>query len=138
MNAVNQTSFKTVDGRTIGPVVMEVKNITLRFGGVVAIKDISFDIREGEIRAIIGELGMGADPTSPRVPGSTAAHYAPLTPLSIVPAEQIDARSATLAGLGRRVGVLAWREPLTAQASVTWVSAAAQPQQAGAPATGGR
>jgi len=59
MNAVNQTSFKTVDGRTIGPVVMEVKNITLRFGGVVAIKDISFDIREGEIRAIIGPNGAG-------------------------------------------------------------------------------
>ena len=47
-------SFVTEDGRTIGGVMMEMKNITLRFGGVVAIKDISFDVREGEIRAIIG------------------------------------------------------------------------------------
>ena len=39
--------------------VMEVKNITLRFGGVVAIKDISFDIKQGEIRAIIGPNGAG-------------------------------------------------------------------------------
>ncbi|MFD0982023.1 ABC transporter ATP-binding protein [Tropicimonas aquimaris] len=38
---------------------MEMRNITLRFGGVEAIKDISFDIREGEIRAIIGPNGAG-------------------------------------------------------------------------------
>ncbi|MGR3782124.1 MAG: ABC transporter ATP-binding protein, partial [Albimonas sp.] len=38
---------------------MEMKNITLRFGGVTAIKDISFDIREHEIRAIIGPNGAG-------------------------------------------------------------------------------
>jgi len=41
--------YTTEDGRKIGGVVMEMKNITLRFGGVVAIKDISFDIREGEV-----------------------------------------------------------------------------------------
>ncbi|KEO54131.1 ABC transporter ATP-binding protein [Thioclava pacifica] len=51
--------YVTADGRQIGGVIMEMKNITLRFGGVVAIKDISFDIREGEIRAIIGPNGAG-------------------------------------------------------------------------------
>ncbi len=60
MNAApSPDSYVTADGRTIGGVVMEMKNITLRFGGVVAIKDISFDIREGEIRAIIGPNGAG-------------------------------------------------------------------------------
>ena len=52
-------SYVTEDGRTIGGVLMEMKGITLRFGGVTAIKDISFDIREGEIRAIIGPNGAG-------------------------------------------------------------------------------
>ncbi len=52
-------SYVTADGRTIGAVVMEMRGITLRFGGVEAIKDISFDVREGEIRAIIGPNGAG-------------------------------------------------------------------------------
>ena len=55
----NTEGYVTEDGRTIGGVVMEMKNITLRFGGVTAIKDITFDIREGEIRAIIGPNGAG-------------------------------------------------------------------------------
>ncbi len=59
MNDMTHDSYTTEDGRTIGGVVMEMKNITLRFGGVVAIENISFDIREGEIRAIIGPNGAG-------------------------------------------------------------------------------
>ncbi len=52
-------SYQTEDGRTIGDVVLDLKNITLRFGGVEAIKNISFNIRQGEIRAIIGPNGAG-------------------------------------------------------------------------------
>ena len=40
-------------------IIMEVKNINLRFGGVVAIQGVSFDIHEGEIRVIIGPNGAG-------------------------------------------------------------------------------
>ena len=51
--------YVTADGRQIGDVLMDMRGITLRFGGVEAIKSISFDIREGEIRAIIGPNGAG-------------------------------------------------------------------------------
>ncbi len=52
-------NFVTTDGRNIGGVMMEMKNITLRFGGVVALENISFNILEGEVRAIIGPNGAG-------------------------------------------------------------------------------
>jgi branched-chain amino acid transport system ATP-binding protein len=55
----NDTPYVTADGRKIGGRMMDLRGITLRFGGVEAIKNISFDIREGEIRAIIGPNGAG-------------------------------------------------------------------------------
>ena len=45
--------------RAAGEVVLEVTNISLRFGGVKALSDISFDVREHEVRAIIGPNGAG-------------------------------------------------------------------------------
>ena len=51
--------YTTVDGRKIGAVMMDMQSITLRFGGLIAINDISFNIRQGEIRAIIGPNGAG-------------------------------------------------------------------------------
>jgi branched-chain amino acid transport system ATP-binding protein len=40
-------------------VLLAVEDVTLSFGGVQAIKHVSFDIHKGEIRAIIGPNGAG-------------------------------------------------------------------------------
>jgi branched-chain amino acid transport system ATP-binding protein len=45
--------------RNIGDVILDVKNISLSFGGVKALQNISFNVREHEVRAIIGPNGAG-------------------------------------------------------------------------------
>ncbi|MBM3361116.1 MAG: ABC transporter ATP-binding protein [Betaproteobacteria bacterium] len=45
--------------KKIGDVILDVRNISLSFGGVKALTDISFDVREHEVRAIIGPNGAG-------------------------------------------------------------------------------
>ena len=39
--------------------VLVVEHLTMRFGGLVAIKDLSFDVGRGDITALIGPNGAG-------------------------------------------------------------------------------
>jgi branched-chain amino acid transport system ATP-binding protein len=43
----------------IGGVILNLEGISLSFGGVKALQNISFDVREHEVRAIIGPNGAG-------------------------------------------------------------------------------
>ncbi|HSQ79804.1 MAG TPA: ABC transporter ATP-binding protein [Casimicrobiaceae bacterium] len=45
--------------RPIGDVILALEHISLSFGGVNALSDVSFDVREHEVRAIIGPNGAG-------------------------------------------------------------------------------
>ena len=46
-------------GKTLGEVLLRVDAISLSFGGVTALAEVSFDIHEHEILAIIGPNGAG-------------------------------------------------------------------------------
>jgi branched-chain amino acid transport system ATP-binding protein len=45
--------------RELGDVILRVDNISLSFGVMKVLDDISFDVRKGEIRSIIGPNGAG-------------------------------------------------------------------------------
>src|ERR1700694_4665150 len=45
--------------RKTGEVLLSVDDVSLSFGGVRALQDVSFDVREHEVRAIIGPNGAG-------------------------------------------------------------------------------
>lgn len=42
-----------------GQILLEIKDVELRFGGVVSLKDVSFSVAQGDIHAVIGPNGAG-------------------------------------------------------------------------------
>jgi L-threonylcarbamoyladenylate synthase len=88
-------------------------------------------VTAAQMRGVVGELLVGADRVSPRVPGSVPAHYAPSTALTIVPSGEIDAQADAASSGGRRVAVLAQRLPLRSHKYVTWINAGRRPESYG-------
>jgi L-threonylcarbamoyladenylate synthase len=60
---------------------------------------------------------------APRVPGTLPSHYAPRTPLAVVPAASLEQTVRRLVALGKRVGVMARGEPPFEASQVVWTQA---------------
>ena len=66
---------------TAGPkTVLTVENLAVRFGGLVALSEVSFDVREGEVASLIGPNGAGKTTafnviTGFLAPSEGAIHY---------------------------------------------------------------
>lgn len=65
-------------------------------------------ISSGTLEAFLGMRVLRSDSkdSSMRVPGSSLSHYAPETPLEVLPAEELGQRTLYLSARSRRVGIL--------------------------------
>ncbi len=82
-------------------------------------------ITRSQIEGVVGELAVGG--TALRAPGDRAVHYAPSTPLDIVPVDELEARAGEFVGRQEKVAVLAMRPPLHTMRFMTWINAGKRP-----------
>ena len=83
-------------------------------------------ITRSQIIQLVGELAGGGP--APRVPGDRAVHYAPATPLEIVPSDDLEVRAGEILGRQEKVAVLAMRPPLHTKRFMTWINAGKKPE----------
>ncbi|MFJ1308996.1 ABC transporter ATP-binding protein [Agrobacterium sp. P15N1-A] len=53
------TMTSNTTGNTTGDTILKVEHLSMRFGGLMAINDFSFEAKRGEITALIGPNGAG-------------------------------------------------------------------------------
>src|ERR1700710_2707589 len=61
-------------GANVATPMLEVTHLTKRYGGLVAVKDLSFSIRAGEILGLIGPNGSGKSTAMKTVMGVERAN----------------------------------------------------------------
>jgi L-threonylcarbamoyladenylate synthase len=81
-----------------------------------------------QLEQVVGAVQTESSAQTPRVPGSGGAHYAPVTPLSVIPSDQLEQQVALLTDAGVRVGVLAQHPPLGTYRLTTWINGGARPE----------
>jgi branched-chain amino acid transport system ATP-binding protein len=86
--------------RQAGAVILDLKNISLAFGGVKALTDISFDVKQHEIRAIIGPNGAGKSSMLNVINGVYRPQHGEVV-LRGVHHKNMDCYSAARAGIAR-------------------------------------
>ncbi|HEY9460078.1 MAG TPA: ABC transporter ATP-binding protein [Paralcaligenes sp.] len=92
--------IQATHGSQIGGTVLDLKNISLSFGGVKALTDISFNVREHEIRAIIGPNGAGKSSLLNVINGVYTPQQGQIT-LDGVRFTRMDSRRAAEMGIAR-------------------------------------
>lgn len=87
--------------------MLEVRDLTVAYGNIVAIKGLSLDVHEGEIVTLIGSNGAGKSTTLRSISGLLKAKSGSVTfrgeAITDVPAHKIVARGICQSPEGRRI-----------------------------------
>ena len=87
--------------------ILEVKDLNVSYGGIKAVKDISFAVPKGEVVTLIGANGAGKSSTLRSIVGLVKPESGSILlkgeELAGVPTEQIVTKGITLVPEGRRV-----------------------------------
>jgi L-threonylcarbamoyladenylate synthase len=82
-------------------------------------------ITKSQLEKEVGPMVVGGK--VPRAPGDRVLHYAPSTPVEIVPSDELEVRASQLLAREEKVAVLAMRPPLHTQRHMTWINAGKKP-----------
>ena len=89
------------------PVMLEVNNLTVAYGAITAVKDLSLTVREGEIVTLIGSNGAGKSTTLRTISGLLHAKAGSITfqgeTISGIPGHEIVKRGLCQSPEGRRI-----------------------------------
>lgn len=87
--------------------ILEVKNLNVSYGGIKAVKDISFVVEAGEIVTLIGANGAGKSSTLRSIVGLVKPENGEITfngkEIAALPTDQVVKEGITLVPEGRRV-----------------------------------
>ena len=87
--------------------ILEVKDLNVSYGGIKAVKDISFAVPKGEVVTLIGANGAGKSSTLRSIVGLVKPESGSILlkgeELAGMPTEQIVTKGITLVPEGRRV-----------------------------------
>ena len=87
--------------------ILEVKDLNVSYGGIKAVKDISFSVPKGEVVTLIGANGAGKSSTLRSIVGLVKPESGSILlkgeELAGMPTEQIVTKGITLVPEGRRV-----------------------------------
>ncbi len=69
MNVMAQAGARDLVSIAAGPALLEVENLSIRFGPVAAVSSVSFSVRKGEVFGVVGESGAGKSATAKGIIG---------------------------------------------------------------------